>query len=332
MGQAIDSRLAACQPGPGQVEHFRRLHVGEGAEHLLQLGQVRELGKAAARPERLAVRGDLHRVHHFPEGRGPRVKMVDAALGEPAGVEIALDVVHLDHRIAHRRARGEGHAVPGVLLVEIAAFHVEVEGALRATGLDAGDALHFRRRLQVLEIVAFIDEDVVDAQLVEDQAVILLVLGQQVFQAFLALGFLLFDGLEEVALSPVACIEGAVGQQGLVFRDLLAQELLLVAARHAQTLERAMGDDDAIPRAAGDLRGQELAALFREVFLAGDEQLGVGIELHELAPELLQHVIGHDIERFLESARPPSSSCRRRPSRSSCPRPRHGRAGYCRCT
>jgi len=103
--------------------------------------------------------------------------------------------------------------------------------------------------------VAFVNEDVVDAELVENQAVILLVLGQEVFQALLALGFLLFDGLDEVALSPVVFIEGAVGEQGLVFRDLLAQELLLEVARHAQTLKRAMGNDDAIPRAAGHLRG-----------------------------------------------------------------------------
>ena len=45
-----------------------------------------------------------------------------------------------------------------------------------------------------------------------------------------------------------------------------------------------------------------LAALAREVFLAGDEQLGVGIELHELAGELLQQVVGHDVHRLLDEA------------------------------
>ena len=39
----------------------------------------------------------------------------------------------------------------GVLLVEVAGLHVHVEGAFAAAGLDAGDALHLGRRLQVLE-------------------------------------------------------------------------------------------------------------------------------------------------------------------------------------
>ena len=64
--------------------------------------------------------------------------------------------------------------------------------------------------------------------------------------------------------------------------------------------KRAVRDDDAVPLAAGDLGGQELAPLAREVLLAGDEQPGIGVELHELAGELLQHVIGHDVHRLLD--------------------------------
>ena len=70
--------------------------------------------------------------------------------------------------------------------------------------------------------------------------------------------------------------------------------------RHADALEAAVGDDDAVPLAAGDLGGQDLAAFPRQVFLGGDEQLGVGIELHELAGELLQQMVGHDIHRLLD--------------------------------
>jgi hypothetical protein len=58
--------------------------------------------------------------------------------------------VHLDHRIADRRAGGESDAVAGVLLVQVTGLHVHVEGAFAAAGLDAGDALHLGRRLQVL--------------------------------------------------------------------------------------------------------------------------------------------------------------------------------------
>ena len=130
--------------------------------------------------------------------------MVDAAAPQPLGVEEALHGVHLHHRVGNRRAGGERHAVAGVTLVQVAGLHVEVEGALGAAGLDAGDAVHLGRRLQVLEVVGLVDEQVIDAQLVEDQPVVLLVLGQQVLQPFLAFGLLLLDGLDEVAVARVA--------------------------------------------------------------------------------------------------------------------------------
>ena len=69
------------------------------------------------------------------------------------------------------------HAMAGMLLMQVARLHQEVEGALAAAGLDAGHALHLGRRLQVLDS-RLVHEDVIDAELVEDQAVVLLLLGQ----------------------------------------------------------------------------------------------------------------------------------------------------------
>ena len=74
--------LAVFQIGPGKIQHVRRLDVGKAAEHLLQFGQVHELGEARSGPERLAVRGNLHRVDHFPEAGRPGVEMVYAALSQ----------------------------------------------------------------------------------------------------------------------------------------------------------------------------------------------------------------------------------------------------------
>ena len=115
------------------------------------------------------------------------------------GVEESLHRVHFHHRVGNRRAGGERHAVAGMLLAQVTRFHVHVEGPLAAAGLDAGDAIHLGRRLQVLEIMGLVDEDVIDAEFVEHQPVILLVLGQQVFQAFASRRLLLLDGLDEVA-------------------------------------------------------------------------------------------------------------------------------------
>ena len=50
--------------------------------------------------------------------------------------------------------------------------HIEIEGAFTAAGLNASNPLHFGRGFEILEVVAFVNEDVVDAQFVKDQAVI----------------------------------------------------------------------------------------------------------------------------------------------------------------
>ena len=194
----------------------------------------------------------------------PKVAAQASKCSRPAapqslGVEETLHRVHLHHRVGNRRAGGERHAVAGMLLAEVTGLHVHVEGPLAAAGLDAGDAIHLGRRLQVLEIMRLVDEDVIDAEFVEHQPVILLVLGEQVLQAFGSGGLLLLDGLDEVAVGALGA--GMFAQQLVVFGDLLPQELLLVVARHADPLEAAVGDDDAVPLAAGDLGGQELAAV-----------------------------------------------------------------------
>ena len=72
--------LPPSSAGPGQVKHFGRLHVGEGAEHLLKFRQVGEAGEAAAGFQGLAVRGDFHGLDDFAERGGPGVEMLDAAL------------------------------------------------------------------------------------------------------------------------------------------------------------------------------------------------------------------------------------------------------------
>jgi len=48
--------------------------------------------------------------------------------------------------------------------------------------------------------MGFVNEDVIDAEFVEYQPVVFLVLGKQVLQAFTSGGFLLLDGLDEVAV------------------------------------------------------------------------------------------------------------------------------------
>ena len=224
--------------------------------------------------------------------------MVNAALDEAVRVKVALDGIHLDHRVADRRTGGEGDAVACVLLMKETGFHIQIEGAFTAAGLNASNPLHFGRGFEILEVVAFVNEDVVDAQFVKDQAVVFFLCGQEVFEPFLAFGFLLLDGLDDVAVRAGGLGGGAVAKELVVFRDLLTQKPLLVVAGHADAFKGAVRHDDAIPGAACHFRGQELPAVAGKVLLASNQKPCVGIQLHELAAKLLQHVIGDDIEGF----------------------------------
>ena len=75
-----DRGFVALQAWAGQIEHGGGLHVGVAAEHLLELRQVDELGKAAARAQALAVRRDFQGLDHVAEGGGPGVEVGQAAL------------------------------------------------------------------------------------------------------------------------------------------------------------------------------------------------------------------------------------------------------------
>ncbi len=74
-----------------------------------------------------------------------------------------------------------------------------------------------------------------------------------------------------------------------------AEVLALGVGAHGDPLERRSGHDDRVP-VAGRAAGDELApSAGLEVFALGDQDFRLGVELEELAAELLQHVVGdHD--------------------------------------
>ena len=142
-----------------------------------------------------------------------------------------------------------------------------------------------------------VDEDVIDAEFVEYQSVVFFVASQQVLQTLGAVGFLLFDGFDQVAIhAPVGRV---LAEQLIVFLDLLPKEFFLIVPGHPDPLEGTVGDDDAVPVAAGDFGGEHLAPVAGEIFLGGHEQPGVRIELHELPGELFEQMVGNDVHRLV---------------------------------
>ena len=87
--------------------------------------------------------------------------------------------------------------------------------------------------------MGLVDEDVIDAQLVEHQPVVLLVLGEQVLQPLLAAAFCFSMVLMRLRLAPV--VAGVLAEQLVVFGDLLAEEPLLVVAATCRSARSCYG-------------------------------------------------------------------------------------------
>src|SRR3989442_275164 len=113
-------------------------------------------------------------------------------------------------------------------------------------------------QLHITDVTTLVNVDMVNAQFVKDQAVVFFLFGEEFFQSFLALRFLLLDGLDDVAVCAARVGGSAVAEELVVFRDLLTQKLLLILPRHPDALEGTVGDDDAVPGAARDFRREKL--------------------------------------------------------------------------
>src|SRR5215470_16178275 len=113
--------------------------------------------------------------------------------------------------------------------------------------------------------MTLINVDMVNAQLVEDQAVIFLLLGQQVLQTLFAPGFLFFERFDDVTVGAGGVSGSAVTQELVIGGDLRTEKALLKRLGHANALEGAVRGDNTIPGATGDSSREELAALPREI-------------------------------------------------------------------
>ena len=101
-------------------------------------------------------------------------------------------------------------------------------------------------------------------------------------------------------LSPFSAL--ASSDRVFQFLNLLLDEAVEQLVGDGQKLERAVRDDHRVIVAGGDARHRLLAVAGREMLLAGDEELGLRIELQELRAPLLDQVIGHDEHRLFREA------------------------------
>jgi hypothetical protein len=149
--------------------------------------------------------------------------------------------------------------------------------------------------------VGLVDEEVVDAGLLEPDAVVLGVLGEEPLVGLLHLGDAPLELLDRQALAVLRA-----GERGAGGLDLLAEVLGHQVAAERQPGEPGLGEHDPVPVAGRGAGDELLASGLREPFPVGDEDAGGRVELEPLAGELLEHVV-RDHHRGL----------RREPSRRS---------------
>jgi hypothetical protein len=85
---------------------------------------------------------------------------------------------------------------------------------------------------------------------------------------------------------------------------LLRDQRALEIGRRWDELERAMGDDDAVPLGGRGASEKPLTLVLHEVGFVGDQDAGGRIELKELAARLGETMAGNDHHRLRDEAEP----------------------------
>ena len=191
-----------------------------------------------------------------------------------------------------------------------------------------GDARHLRGEAEILVEIAFIDENTVDAHLLEADGVVLVLAVGAVLQLRGEALLGLFQFLDDAAV--VAFLGPGLINRLFELLDLPADETLEGLIRNGELFERTVRHDHRVIIAGGDARHGLLPVARGKGLLAGDEDMRVRIERKKRRAPLLDEMIGHDDHGLCREARGASFPSRRRPSRPSFRRRRSAPAGCCR--
>ena len=149
--------------------------------------------------------------------------------------------------------------------------------------------------------MALVDEQPVNAQLLERDHIVLAALVvelvQLILQAFAGL-FHLLDG----EVLRLVCLRLPDAQDDLV--HLLLQNGTLPLDTDGYLLKLTVSDDDGVVVAGGDASAELLAIFCFKILFRGHQHIGGRIELQEFAGPLLCQVVGHHKEGFLTQSQP----------------------------
>ena len=145
--------------------------------------------------------------------------------------------------------------------------------------------------------MGFVDAQVVDACVLEGQSGVV-VLVEHLLELLFGAGDVLLDLLD----GEFVALFGRSLQPLSQLVQLCLDECGDVAWAEFELLEGAAGHHHGVPIVVGHASDEGASLGGGEVVTAGGEDHGPGVDLHELAGELLKHVVGHDDGRLLGHA------------------------------
>ena len=143
----------------------------------------------------------------------------------------------------------------------------------------------------VLVKMTFVHKEPVNAQLLKGDHIVLALIGAQFFQ----LGFQRFPGLFHLLDGEIlTCVDFQLIDGGKRFINLLLNDALLPLKRKWDSFKLRMTDDNGIVIAGGNAGAELFAVGSLKVLAPCYQQLGIGVEVQELACPLLRQMIRHD--------------------------------------
>ena len=223
-------------------------------------------------------------------------------------LQIPLDGVKLHHGIADRGAGCKDNASAACDLVQVLRFHKEVAGLLRLGLCDTAHIPHLGRQKEIFEIVALVNENAVNTQLLKGHKAVLAALIVQLGKSRFQRVFRPFQLFDRITLG--------LGALGLVdtVHDLINLPLdddLLTLGGHGNFLKLRVSDNNGVIVAGGDPCTEFLAVLRFKILFGRHKDIGGGIELEPFRRPLLGDVVGNDDQRLGTQSQPLAFHCRR---------------------
>ena len=270
------SNIVVMRSGRRQVKCVRRPYISHLLKHRHQFGQIVKLRKACFRSVSRSFGFQFISGHGFAEGGSPSVEVLQVVFKQGVILQISLYGVKLYHRITDRRSCCEYCSSAARQLVKVSAFHNQVGAFMRFGLCDTADVSHFGCEKQILVVMALVNKEPVNTQLLKGNNIVLAALVVELLQFGLERLFALFKLLDREVFSLVRFQLGdTVGN----IVNLLFKQGSLTLQAHRDFLKLRVSDNDSVIVACRYSSAEAFAVCRFKILLRRYQNISRRIEL-----------------------------------------------------